>query len=473
MLKKQTPFWLIIFGIIAGLVLPALIRDGMFVDGLFYSVVSKNLANGLGTFWFPYYSESGFGGLRDFHEHPPFVFALQSIFFHLFGSSLYTERIYIFIILCLNIFIMMLIWKTISTNDKEKNTGWLPLLFWILVPLSWWSFQNNMMENTMGVFVLLSVYFYLRCMQGGRKGLIMLLLSGASIFLASFSKGIPGLFTLSMPILFWISTQTINISRMLYHSGVLVMSVAGFYGILLLSPAARDSLSIYFFERVVVRIGHAPTVDSHFLILKRLATELLPPVVLLFLVIGLYKYYIGFRIGLDRLRLSSFFILLGFAGSVPLMFTLVQRGFYFVPALPLFAIGFAHLVSAYMTTTFAYLAISRFKKYFFALGILLCTASLTWTILSIGKSKRDEVMLNDINLMGPKMEPRQVFGIPHDLRNAYSFESYFMRYYEESMIEGKGFPYYITPKNSLKPIPDDYKKVELPTIEYDLYVRSL
>ena len=40
------------------------------MDGLMYSAISKNLANGIGTFWNPYLSETLF---PEFHEHPPLV----------------------------------------------------------------------------------------------------------------------------------------------------------------------------------------------------------------------------------------------------------------------------------------------------------------------------------------------------------------------------------------------------------------
>ena len=37
---------------------PLLFADGMFMDGTQYAVVSKNLANGVSTFWLPFLSSS-------------------------------------------------------------------------------------------------------------------------------------------------------------------------------------------------------------------------------------------------------------------------------------------------------------------------------------------------------------------------------------------------------------------------------
>jgi hypothetical protein len=46
------------------------------------------------------------------------------------------------------------------------------------------------------------------------------------------------------------------------------------------------------------------------------------------------------------------FLLLGFAGSLPLMVTLVQRNFYFIPALPMFAIAWALLIADGLNNAF-------------------------------------------------------------------------------------------------------------------------
>src|ERR1700685_3790893 len=95
--KPNLPFWLLTFAILIGLTVPVLIKDGMFMDAMLYSSVSHNLSQGIGTFWFPQFSFRNMGGLSSFHEQPPLVFGIQSIFFRILGGSLYTERIYTFI----------------------------------------------------------------------------------------------------------------------------------------------------------------------------------------------------------------------------------------------------------------------------------------------------------------------------------------------------------------------------------------
>src|ERR1051326_6813898 len=287
----------------------------MFVDGMFYTVVAKNLANGHGTFWNLFYSHSGFGGLDGFHEHPPLVFGIQSLFFKIFGNGMYTERIYILCTLIASCFLIHAIWKKIVPPDNAE--GWLPLIFWIITPLVYWSFANNMQENTMGVFVLLAVFFYLRALEPGAKEFLNLLFCAVSIFLAAFSKGIPGFFPLALPVLYWLSLQRISLSRMIFQSMTLIFTVAIICTVLFIIPISRESLSVYIFRRLAYRIGNNPTVDSNFWILYRLFIDLVPALLLLALILFVQRMKGNVRIKKENVPYSAFFILTGLAGTLP------------------------------------------------------------------------------------------------------------------------------------------------------------
>ena len=96
-----------VFTIATGIMLicPGLVQDGMFMDGQQYACVAKQLADGNGAFWFPHLSATwSKAGSSFFMEHPPLVYGIQSFYFYVFGSSLYTERIYDFSILILNFY---------------------------------------------------------------------------------------------------------------------------------------------------------------------------------------------------------------------------------------------------------------------------------------------------------------------------------------------------------------------------------
>ena len=83
--------WIFTSVVFSAVLLPILIQKGMFLDGVTYATISKNLANGYGSFWIPQYTQTHFS---QFHEHPPLVFGLQSLFFKLLGDGFLTERIF-------------------------------------------------------------------------------------------------------------------------------------------------------------------------------------------------------------------------------------------------------------------------------------------------------------------------------------------------------------------------------------------
>jgi len=113
-ISQTLPFYLLVAGVFLLIVYQDLLSNGMFLDGLIYSTVSKNLANGLGTFWNPHFTSTC---LPEFHEHPPLVFGIQSLFFRLFGDSMYVERLYVFITMCISAFSIHLLWKLLFRKD--------------------------------------------------------------------------------------------------------------------------------------------------------------------------------------------------------------------------------------------------------------------------------------------------------------------------------------------------------------------
>src|SRR5213594_2445917 len=70
---------------------PRVAHRGMFVDGVTYASIARNLAIGRGRFWSPSYTATIY---PQFHEHPPLGFWLQSVWFRALGDHPYVERLY-------------------------------------------------------------------------------------------------------------------------------------------------------------------------------------------------------------------------------------------------------------------------------------------------------------------------------------------------------------------------------------------
>src|SRR6476620_9904104 len=113
--------------------LPRVVPQGMFVDGLLYSSISRNLAEGRGTWWLPFFSNTYWiKGISHDHyfENPPLLFWMQSVFFRILGYYWWVEKLYASLLLALNCFLISRIWKSVLKNiSGETSMSWLPVLF--------------------------------------------------------------------------------------------------------------------------------------------------------------------------------------------------------------------------------------------------------------------------------------------------------------------------------------------------------
>ncbi|MDR1182885.1 MAG: hypothetical protein LBL13_13005, partial [Bacteroidales bacterium] len=71
---KTIFFYFFVAGVCLIIISPHALSDGMFMDGLIYSTIAKNMANGLCSFWEPHFTTTCHA---NFYEHPPLAFGLQ------------------------------------------------------------------------------------------------------------------------------------------------------------------------------------------------------------------------------------------------------------------------------------------------------------------------------------------------------------------------------------------------------------
>lgn len=400
------------------------------MDGQQYACVSKNLAEGKGTFWKPWLSETWErNGSNYFLEHPPLVYALQAPFFKALGNSLYSERIYSLLSALLSMLLIHKIWQLIRHADT-RNQSWLPVLIWSTIPLVYWSFQNNMHENTLSLFCIASTYLYLLYREREKIG--YLIAAGFMIFCAVLSKGIPGLFPLALPFIDLIIRRNLSWLSAIKATLILLAVPAIIFLLLMLYEPAKSSLEFYAVERLFYRIQESHTVSSRFYLLERMWMALIPYLALLFLSLIL-------RISRkESLRLdpwASFFLLLGFAASLPIMMTSVQRGFYLVPSFPYFAIAFAILLSDWLNPLYS--GIRFYQKNQGLLRIVfsvLLLSSIGILICQAGSPGRDRDILSDCYAIGEIIPEGSTQCI--QLEDEWSLTFYLLRYFDVSLYYG-------------------------------------
>ena len=119
---------LLLFFVIIGHKLLELGKHG---DGTEYAAVARNLAEGRGSLWKPYFSDT-FGRL--YWEHPPLIYWFQSLLFRIFGDGPYFEGFYglgvgLLIFACTALF-----WYRVRWDLKLPPSGaWWPVLLLVLL----------------------------------------------------------------------------------------------------------------------------------------------------------------------------------------------------------------------------------------------------------------------------------------------------------------------------------------------------
>lgn len=463
--------WIFTIGIIILLILPRLIQDGMFLDGMLYSAVSHNFAKGHGTFWFPHFSYTHH---NYFHEQPPLMFALQGWFFKILGDSMYVERFYSFLLALLNAFLIHKIWLLLFKNDvKTQKISWLPVLLWIIIPVCFWGFANNIEENTMSFFCLLSVFFSLKAIFSNNK--FWLLLSGTTIFLATLTKGVQGSFVLMFPF-FWsvFNADKFSFKKGLLWSFVMFLVPAIIYFILLLDDSIRESLSRYFINRVVNSIQNVSNVENRFYLLGRLFIELSVPLAFAFIMWLINKkenQIINFKLYKNE---ALSFLLLGFSGSLPLMITLEQRGFYLNTSFPYFSIAIALIIAPKLILLLSEVELKiKVKKGFFIISFSVLLSGILMTALNFGKIGRDADKLHDVYLIGKHVPYGSIISVPHFMHNEWTLQCYFIRYFYISLeSENNEQTFFLKYKKDDVSIPEEYELIDIGTVTFDVYKKA-
>lgn len=445
-----------------------LFSDGMFVDGVYYAVVAKNMAAGVGSFWQPQFSPT----LHEvFHGHPPMAFALQSVFFRLFGDHMLVERCYSLLTILLTGGLTVLIWKQLTQSFRN---AWWPVLLYFSTGSLAWAAANNLLENTMSVFVCLAVYLYLKRHEQGR--LFWVILSGLALAFAVLTKGLVCLYIWTVPCFFWLFLRRQAYSRMLLDSfllfGSTVLPFLLLYGFI---PDARTYMQFYFDQQIVTSISQVQTVSTRFYILFEFVRIMSYPVaVVVFFVLLARTLKLKVEAGPKRARFFWFFGAITACGVLPIMISLKQGGFYILTVHPLFALGMALVFLPLIEALRDRLVRSQKQQKglkIIAFSMLLVAA----TIAAIQKDRigRDKELVLASRAIISKVGAGRQLGICPEMFGMWSLHGYLARYGNVSLAADSSaiHTYYLTYRDCQPPMPKLYFPVNWQHTEFKLYKR--
>src|SRR6266851_5017083 len=187
------------FAVFSLTLLPRLMSQGMFLDGVHFASVARNLAEGVGTFWAPYYTATLYPVE---HEHPPLGFWLQSLAFRLCGDSEYVEAFYGYVVGIVTLGLLTVLWTQVRRTEPDIAHAWFVLLLFTLTPVISRSFANNLLEPVMTVFVLAAAILSYEALRTDTWWLtgVLSTVAGALTLAGMLVKGPAGAFVMLLPL---------------------------------------------------------------------------------------------------------------------------------------------------------------------------------------------------------------------------------------------------------------------------------
>lgn len=429
--------WLFVVTYIVGMFLPRVAVEGMFADGLCYSAIARNMAQGRGSLWEPFFSSSfwlSYNTGAIFYENLPLTFWLQSWFFKVFGDHWWTERIYCALLLFGTACLIVLVWKKIV--PKYAQFAWLPLFFWYSFPTVIWASPYNQLDYTEGFFTLVAVYFLIQ--RPISLANVYAILGGVFTFLAVLSKGPVGLFPLAVPMVLWLAKTEGSFWPRLKETLVATLAFFVLFFVLWQYQPAKSWLLHYFDQQFLNAIaGKRETSGegwtARLYILPQILKENAPSVVVA-LVFGYFvrKSHSALQTPTQEMPIYGrlTFLLIALAASLPIMISPKQHEIYLLPAFPFYAMATA----AYFLPTFEIwadkVADSSKIVYWKNSLIVVLVGVFVYSGWLWGKAGREEDILTDMKRLSTIIPEKAKVGVCPNMMGDFVHHCYLQRYHK-------------------------------------------
>lgn len=432
--------WLFTLSFILITFLPRSLDGTMFMDGVTYAAIARNMSEGIGSFWRPFFAHSfwlPYDNGDYFSGHPPLQFGLQSLLFRLFGDTPAVENGYNLLILSAYIFLIVRIWQKLLGPASEFRTfGWLPVFCWYGTVIVYYSIPNNFLDSTMGLFCLASCYFQLTYLKEEivhKRSIVWPLLAGICVVLAFLTKGPVGLYPLAFSSIYAISNHSFKLSEAFRPTIIMLVVIAVSIAGLFAYTPAREFMTTYFNGQVVQallrkREKAGTGWSAHFTLLAELLRNLVPHLAALVVLYGL-SFGLKWKISREK-KISEnvvFTALVAASGIVPMLVSIKQYPHYLLPALPFVALLFALLLVQRVAVAMAWK--NRLTVIALSIATLGCWA-VTFRKLSTIQPDVHSANAKQLRTLVPSAS---TIGICHDLFQHADIHANFQRYHHLSL----------------------------------------
>jgi 4-amino-4-deoxy-L-arabinose transferase-like glycosyltransferase len=473
-------------------ILPRLLSYGMFFDGVTYASIARNMAEGYGSIWRPYYTDIIY---PVFFDHPPLGFFLQSLAFRIVGDSLSVEAFWGFGAGLLVLLFIGMIWRVdCQTLEKpfapadegicrarRSSTGpggWAPMAMFAVLPMTSWLFSNNLLEGTMTVFTTAAA---LLCIYGlntptRSKAVVATLCAGILVLGAALVKGPVGLFPLAVPAAWLVTMDRKHLSRAATVLALMSLGViASFLLLSIFSSGFLPFVKRYLSQQVVASVsGSREKGGSRFGVLYVVLREVAVP-----LLVGAVIWVIArLKLRAGRPALSRrfwFYFSVALCGSLPIMLSPKQLMWYSFPSFPFYALAVAALFETPLARLEESLTLTKKRRTVaWALTSLVFIVAITWMISEKGLVRKESNFHKDFSLQPVAVPEREVISVyPAGLKRDWPLVANMQRQFKASLSDSVGHKYLLTTAenqtyfDSLK----TYRKIHPPVpAKYLLYI---
>ena len=443
----------------------------MFLDGVIYAAISKNMSLGLGSIWQPFYTKTLF---PHFFEHPSLAFFLQSLYFKCLGQGYLVERLYSLTMALFQIALVIYVWS--KEKGANKFSIIMLLLFWVLIPLNVSTYKNNMLEMTATFFSTLSACMLICYVAKNVRGYFFSLSAVAITMLLGFlSNGPTVLFPLVIPLL-----QAFIYKNNSYKSAIkttialIVLGALYTSAFFLWQEGALYNIQQYLSTQLLASISGNRDLSytglKHLKVLDLFFKAYWPISALAFLMISSQIKKLGWRPAMNEAmsKKTLFYFLLALAASLPVGISHRQSFHYIAQSAPFYLLAIMHFINPVFQafTNNMQVTASRLSALFIS-SLFLVVFSASFVAYKAGGEEKHADMIHDVNVMAAYLPKNEIIDASDTIYDEWDLAAYFARNSFVSVSNTHKQKFYLTLKKVEQPMA--YKKVPLELLMYDLW----
>ncbi len=405
----------------------------MFLDGVINANVAKQYANGIGSFFSLQECNCPNGA---YVGHPPLAFAMQATTLKACGSAFYMDKVHSLLCAVAQLLLIGVLWLKAVPQHKLKKLVWLPCLLWLLSPIISWGYSSNLLENTMSMFTTATLIVMLAFMRGGKLLWLYAIVAALLSFAALLSKGPVAMFVLAAPIVFVGTYEDYNLRKALSFMAVYLTALTLLALAIWVLPEGNSYIRAYFEAQLIPSLNPSDaSVIARLRILPFLLKALLPILVIVIAAYGATKTKWLNNIKVDLGNKAAYrFLILGLCATLPIMLSNKQSAFYVIPAIPVFAIGFALIIAEVVSILMDKYRASILHKAIGWLSLVAITGMVSVSVCNYGSMLRDGDMLTDAEQIHDLLQGDNVIADPlYQFVDEYQLKAYLNRLYSISV----------------------------------------